>query len=356
MRNQVTPYHGVQEWTQTMRSGYLRAHLYFALHKTGVFSKLVEQSTGITITELSEETGVNEYLLENVFEFIKYSDVILDQENDRYLLSDVGKEWIFEDTFTTFAWGAVGGCACIMSNISELMTGEKRYGIDFERPGDVVARGSKLTGAGSYAWILSRLRDLKIGVLADLGCGSAELLTTFCKRDAELKGVGIDISRGALEEAQQNVKSANLEGRVRLVHGDIERPASFAAQIEDVEAINAMMVMHEFLRDGEENLIKILKNMSKTLKGKYLCITEMSYPTDQEYWSMDPLDRLHMLMSQFIVHPFTGQGVPIRADKWLSLLKRADLELIEDNVDEINSDISRSKKPSGRLAHFLIRL
>lgn len=355
MSNQVMPGMGVQEWTQTMRSGYIRAHLYFALYRTGVFSALQDEG-GKTVTELSRETGVDEYLLENVFEFVKYSDVILDQDNDKYLLTEAGKQWVFDDTFATFAWGAVGGCACIMSNISELLKGEKTYGIDIERPGDIVARGSKLTGLGSYDWILTRLRNLDIGVLADLGCGSAELLKTFCNFEAGLKGVGIDISDGALVEARENVRSANLEHRIRLLQGDIERPASFASQIEDVQAINAMMVMHEFLRDGENHLIEILKNMASTLKGKYLCITEMSYPTEEEYWSMDILDRIHMLMSQLIVHPFTGQGVPIRFDRWLYLFNQAGLEVLEDNVDDITSNADRSKKPYGRLVHFLIRL
>ena len=42
--------------------------------------------------------------------------------------------------------------------------------------------------------------------VADLGCGSADVIINLCKSDKNLKGVGIDISNDALEEAKNVFK------------------------------------------------------------------------------------------------------------------------------------------------------
>ena len=54
-----------------------------------------------------------------------------------------------------------------------------------------------------------------------------------------------------------------------LVQGDLYKPLTYSSKIKDVDGFNAIMVMHEFLRDGKEKVIQMFKDMKKEFKGKY---------------------------------------------------------------------------------------
>ena len=55
----------------------------------------------------------------------------------------------------------------------------------------------------------------------DLGCGSGCLLISFLKGMHKSKGMGVDISRNALEVAKKNIELHNLNNRTKLVRLDL---------------------------------------------------------------------------------------------------------------------------------------
>ena len=82
-------------------------------------------------------------------------------------------------------------------------------------------------------------------------------------------GVGVDISKDALKEAKNRINKKGFENRISLVQGDLYKPETFSKKLSDVDGFNAIMVMHEFLRDGKEKVIQMFKDMKKEFKGKY---------------------------------------------------------------------------------------
>ena len=103
--------------------------------------------------------------------------------------------------------------------------------------------------------------------------------------------------------------------------------------VKDVDAFNGIMVIHEFLRDGEDFVVDMLKNMKAAFPGKYLFIGEFDAISDEVYQKMPYPDRIHPLFYQHIIHPLTWQGLPQPKEVWLNIFKRADLKLVEMKDD-----------------------
>ena len=119
-----------------------------------------------------------------------------------------------------------------------------------------------------------------------------------------------------------------IANRINLSLGNLYKPETFAESVKDVDAFNAIMVMHEFLRDGKERVTKMFKDMKKEFKGKYFFLGEFDCVDDDEYQKMPYPDRIHFLFYQHVIHPLTWQGLGFKED-WLEIFKNADIEVVK---------------------------
>ena len=323
----------LKTWSQSIRNGYIRAFILFALHETGVF-ELLKNGHSLSTREIAEKCKLNSKLLDGVLNFLFHSDQILKKENEKYSLTEKGLQWLFTDPVLAMSYGAVGALSCILTELVPSLKNEKKYGIDFERKGELIAKGSYHTGKGNYPWVVNKMRTLNVKKVADLGCGSADVIINLCKLDKELKGVGVDISKDALIEAKSRVTANGMSNRINLIHGDLYKPETFVDAVKDVDGFNSIMVMHEFLRDGKDTVIEMFKSFKKNFKGKYFFLGEFDCLSDEEYQSMDYPDRIHFLFYQHMIHPLTNQGL-LKKEEWLEIFKKANVELIDMN-DKLN--------------------
>lgn len=322
----------LKTWSQSVRSGYARAFILFALHNTGVFEAL-RRAGAQTVNELAESCNVEADLLEGVLNFLVFSDRVMEKSDGRFMLTEDGREWLFAAPVIAMSWGAVGAYSCLLSELAPALRREKQYGIDFERNEDYLATGSHATGQANYPWVVSQLSKLGIQCVADLGCGSANVLISFCSLDENLRGVGIDISPQVLEEARRQVDNAGMQDRIHLLQGDVTMVDTLTQFGEDVGAFNAIMVFHEFLQFGEDYVVSILKDMKERFPGLYIIIGEFSRVSDEEFASMPLPDRMHLLFYQYIIHPLKRQGQPTTHEHWLTIFDKAGLELVVANRD-----------------------
>jgi SAM-dependent methyltransferase len=345
----------LQEYAQNIRNGYARAYILFALHETGVL-KALKDGPPKTCEELAAECNIEPYILNGALHYLLFCDRILERTNGRYNLTEFGREVLFADTLMTFCWGAVGGYSIILTELIPALRRQKKYGVDFTRRGDYLAVGSQLTGRGSYSWILQKLRDLKARRLVDVGCGSAAVLTAFCQMDSELKGVGLDIDPGFQTEARRRVEAMGLTDRIQLVLGDITKPAQYIDVMGKVDAFNAMMVMHEFLRDGEDAVAEILRVLKKAFPGKYMIITEAIPATEEEFNAMAWEDRPYLAFSQYVIHPFTWQGIPQLPEVWFRIFDKAKVTLEQfQGGHSFSANAKNQTQYSSRLAHYVLK-
>ena len=68
--------------------------------------------------------------------------------------------------------------------------------------------------------IINRKKNLNI---LDIGCGSGCLLISLLKEFSNSRGVGLDISKQALEICKKNISKYNLHHRTRLMYGDMNK-------------------------------------------------------------------------------------------------------------------------------------
>ena len=323
----------LKSWSQSIRNGYIRSYIIFALHETGVF-ELMRKNDFMSVDEISKACKLNPILLNGVMNFLYHADQIITKKDDKFSLTKQGHDWLFTDPVLAMSFGAVGAYSCILSELVPSLRNQKKYGKDFERKGDLIAKGSYHTGKGNYPWVLEKMREHGVKKVADLGCGSADVIINLCKSDKNLKGVGIDISKDALVEAEKRVSKNGLSDRITLSQGDLYKPQTFSKSVKDVDAFNAIMVMHEFLRDGEDSVVEMFKSLKKEFKGKLFFLGEFDCVDDDEYQEMDYPDRIHYLFYQHMIHPLTNQGLA-RKEDWLNIFKRSGVEVIGLN-DKLN--------------------
>lgn len=323
----------IKSWARSIRNGYVRAFILFALHETGVFD-LLRKGRPITAKQIAAKCNLEPNILEGILNFLYHADRVLIKEDSKFSLSKYGHDWLFTDMVLTMSYGLVGAASCLLYELVPVLRGEKKYGVDFTRRGDLVAKGSYYTSSQNYPWIIDELKKLGVKVVADLGCGSAKILIDFCKIDPDIQGVGLDISSEALKEAQQNIKKEGLSKRIKLVEADITKPNTYSLNLNEVEAFNAIMVLHEFLRDGDTFVIGLLQKLKKNFPGRYCFVGELNPLTDREYQSIPYPDRIHMLCNQYITHQITaGKGLLMTKQQWLRLFKKADVEIIKVKDD-----------------------
>ena len=323
----------LKTWSQNIRNGYIRSYILFALHETGVFDTM-RQIPNLDVNELAKKCRLNPNLLKGVLNFLYHADEIILKKDDKFSLTEKGLQWLFTDPVLAMSFGAVGAYSCILTELVSSLRNEKKYGIDFIRKGDLIAKGSYYTGRANYPWVLENMKELGVKKVADLGCGSADVLISLCESNQDLKGVGIDISKSALEEAQKRINKKKLANRISLSLGDLYKPETFANSVKDVDAFNAIMVMHEFLRDGKDAVIQMFKNMKKAFEGKYFFVGEFDCLSDEEYQNLYYPDRIHFLFYQHMIHPLTNQGLAHKED-WLEIFDKAGINLIKMN-DKLN--------------------
>ena len=314
-------------WTQSIRNGYIRSHLIFAMHETGVF-ETIKKEKNLSCEDIATKNNLNPFLLKGVLNFLYHSDKILLKKDGKFSFTKFGLENLFTDALLTMSFGAVGAYSCILTELVPSLRNEKKYGVDYIRPGDLIAKGSYYTGRKNYPWVVENMKKLGIKKVADLGCGSADVLISLCEQDKNLSGVGVDLSKDALEEAKVRILDKGLEKRISLVQGDLYKPETFSRKLKDVDGFNAIMVMHEFLRDGKEKVTQMFKDMKKEFKGKYFFLGEFDCVDDEEYQKMPYPDRIHFLFYQHVIHPLTWQGLGFKED-WLEIFDKAGIEVIK---------------------------
>ena len=88
----------VQEWTQNIRNGYMRAYVLFAMHETGIFNALQEGQSK-TVDQLAAECEIEPYLLNSMVLYLLVCDKILERDGDKIRLTEFGAKALFTDTF-----------------------------------------------------------------------------------------------------------------------------------------------------------------------------------------------------------------------------------------------------------------
>ena len=287
-------------------------HALLALSQTGILG-LLGRNGGASVDELV--AGRPARLVRGYLRYLTVRGV-LEEWQDTYRLSARGRLLTGEIAlarlgFYREAYGPV------MGRLSDLLSGTARYGQDVVRVDGALSRHSGTVTTTSYtAVLLEALRGQNTKRVVDLGCGSGALLVELCLQDASLSGIGIDIAPEAVDAARLLAARRGVGDRLEFALADAFDPATWPAGCRSADAITALGVLHEALRDGDAAVVDIIDRYAAIVTGaKVLFVGEPELRYDDKENDSD----------FFLVHVLTGQGIPRDRTGWLGLFAKTRL-------------------------------
>lgn len=143
---------------------------------------------------------------------------------------------------------ANGGYQQLFGNLSQFVKGEKT---DFNEAvdGAKVAIASDLGGRFIMGEaVQTTLDNLSFNKMADLGCGNAGRLIEQVNNRPKIRGLGIEVNALAVEEAQANICSNNLEKKIEVLEINVFDAIinkEHLTQLAEVDFLTSFMMMHD---------------------------------------------------------------------------------------------------------------
>ena len=140
-----------------------------------------------------------------------------------------------------------------------------------------------------WRWLaVKRLKRLKPANILDVATGTGDFALQLYRSLKPCRILGIDLSRGMLDEACRKVKEKGLEKDISFKQGDC-----MALHLEDdsVDAVTVAFGVRNFehLQQGYQEMARVLR------QGGMLCVLELSTPTNRVIrWFYD-LYTLHVI-------------------------------------------------------------
>jgi len=218
----------------------------------------------------------------------------------------------------------------IFADLGNLLVGKHAYPRDVERRGKYVARGSgQLCRALPYVVLADLIRRHGARKVLDLGCGDLAFISYLREGAPGLRAVGVDIDEPTVAYARQVLASTKEADRIEVRCTDMFDLAGVARDHADVDAITAVDTFHEYLADGEEKIVGLMKQLRAWFPGALLYVGE---------FCKQPHARLRRSPTAFLehhlYHDLTNQTITT-ADRWRAMFAAAGLAILEEKVFDI---------------------
>lgn len=124
-------------------------------------------------------------------------------------------------------------------------------------------------------WAFSFLPPTKDGKCLDLGCGGGATISYLLQNLGASFCLGVDYSKVAVEEAKKKNQDAILNGKCRIIKGDV---SSLPCEDESFDLVSAVETLYFW-----NNPLQVLKEACSALKkGGYIIIVNEDDGKDKE--------------------------------------------------------------------------
>ncbi len=309
-------------------SDAILAHVLFALWDSGFYEySLTRASFGVG--EAARDLNLAEPVLQWLFNHLVGRGVLAERDS-RLALTPSGaalSNVLVRGTFNLY----LGGYGPLLAQLGPLLRKERAD----DDP--AIARSGRHTAVGSEQLACVRVAPAVLKVLRergrrhvlDLGCGSGGFLIQLARLDPDIRGVGIDISADAIEEARANARRSGVDARLSFSRAEVGAgPLPIdPAQRDRIDAVTAMYVLHEFGRGGRAGIVRVLREIASALPARLLAFTEC-LPADAAALAKEPPTTFSQL-DYLLIHPLSRQGLPLPAAEWTSMLEEAGVQLLD---------------------------
>ncbi len=301
-------------------SGYFTTRAMSTMFNVGVFDHIRKKGY-INLSNFADANRLDAEKLNVLCDYL-FALKILKKHPDGYALEKKGKIL----THVARGWfDLVYGYEDLFHNLDALVRGEKRYGTDFHRNGEFVAKGSGEIEKWFYFPLAREIIEKKgFRNLLDLGCGDGTFLRMMCEGDEYLTGFGIDLSVDAIKLGIKIAIQKKLNDRIFLLAEDISNVQRLPESFRKIDSAITFFVLHEILAQGLDDLIKFLKRFRSFFPDVPLIVFEAIRARPEE------LRKRSGPAAQYaLFHHLSNQRL-VGRKRWRSIFKDAGFQSIHE--------------------------
>lgn len=265
-----------------MVKGYSHSYSVYSAVELGIFNALFAES--MTNDQLAAKLNLSNLLLQRFMKVLVAMDLVK-LEDKQYILTSLGEKLSHDSEESMAATVLFNGRICmkawgyfyegLKNNISpiELMEGEaffERSDINQERL-STFNQMMRQSSTQLNLEILFQTREIAdIKKIVDIGGGAGDVMVQLLEGFSFAEGIILD-KEYIKEEAEQTIRTANLEKRCKFVEGDFFLPIEHEAD---------MYVLSRILHDWDDhNVALILRNIEAVMTSdNVLLIIEKLLP------------------------------------------------------------------------------
>ena len=305
--------------------GYAVCSCLWALLETGSLDAILN-SPSVSFEQLLASGRLDRHVLESVLSYLDGLSLVRYEGGQVRAMPKLRRlmdepRGFFE---LTYAY------APVFNRLQDLMQGTAKYPADVQRLGKYVGRGSgQLCRALPYPVLADMLRRHGARTVLDLGCGDLAFLFYLCDTVPETRAIGIDIDGPTVEYAREVLASARRDDRIEVRDADMFHLGDLAREHPEVDAITAVDTFHEYLAQGEEKVVSLLRQLRTEFPKALLYVGE---------FCKQPHAKLRRRPTAFLehhlYHDLTNQTIA-EAAAWRRMFAAAGLTLVEEKVFDI---------------------
>jgi len=301
--------------------GYATTTCLWSLMNTGLLDEIREKDS-VDIEEFAGRNHLDKEVLDSVCEYLDGIKV-LNYTGGRCSLEKKGMT-LLEEPRGLFE--LLYGYEPVFHELENMMRQRTTYGQDITRHGKAVARGSGRLGRQlPFLAVREIIFSLGHRRILDLGCGDLEFLFLLCEQ-SDLTCFGIDNDREALEYAEKRLKESNHDAHITVSYGDMFEVEALAEKYPNIDAITAIDVLHEYLHDGPETVINLLKKFKTHFPNTHL-ITAEFFKLPRVWLRRIPTSTLE----HHLFHSLTRQTI-LPIGNWIKVFEKAGYKIVEKKL------------------------
>jgi SAM-dependent methyltransferase len=295
----------------------------WAMLETGTLDRLLAAPDSVAVDDLLAAGRLDRHVLESILSYLDGLSLLRWEGGRARALPKLRRlmdepRGFFE---LTYAYEP------IFARLRDLLAGAAHYPADAQRRGKYVGRGSgQLCRTLPYPVLADMLRRHGARRVLDLGCGDLAFLFFACEAAPDLRAVGIDIDEPTVAYAREVLAGSPHGGRLSVRRADMFDLAAVAREQGDIDAITAVDTYHEYLIQGEEVIVALLRKLRAEFPRALLYVGE---------FCKQPHEKLRRQPTAFLehhlYHDLTNQVI-VTADRWRAMFAEAKLEIVEEKV------------------------
>ncbi len=158
----------------------------------------------------------------------------------------------------------------------------------------------------------------------DLGCGDGEFLISLCKGHIGLRGYGVDLSQEVIALARRRLSNEGLADRIEVMVGDIFMLKEVRKKVGMPDVATSFYVLHEFLWNGRQTVIDLLRHFREVFPGVSLITCEITQLQPEDFRRKPSL-----ILEHHLFHDLSQQGLMPR-EEWKRIFSASGFRLKEE--------------------------